>query len=267
MPVGSAPQIFSDPPYRQGIDYGSHFNDSMPIQEYLNWSRSWLAQARRVLKKDGSLWLLVSHEIAWQLVPIALEVGFHLYQWLTWFEGFGVNCTKKFNRCSRPLLWFVADPKRVVFNADAPEIRRPSDRLLYYNEKPPSEGGRANPDGKILDDVLGIRWKLKDNPSDPNEDNGSIPRVAGKHAERIKDSSGKSIFPTQLPLKLLRIIIAAGSNPGDLIVDPFSGSATTGVAALQLGRRYLGIEKSPTFAALSRERLTAEGESDVGQVG
>jgi site-specific DNA-methyltransferase (adenine-specific) len=112
MPLRLVPQIFSDPPYRQGIDYGPHFNDSMPIQEYLNWSRSWLMQARRVLTDNGSLWLLVSHDLAWRLVPHALDAGLHLHQWLTWFEGFGVNCTKKFNRCSRPLLWFVADPKR-----------------------------------------------------------------------------------------------------------------------------------------------------------
>ena len=106
------------------------------------------------------------------------------------------------------------------------------------------------PTGKLL-----IRWQLKDNPADPNEENGSIPRLAGTHAERIKDSQGKSVFPTQLPLKLLRKIIACASNPGDLILDPFSGSATSGVVAIEKGRRYIGIEKGEYFAAKSRERL------------
>src|SRR5262249_39176601 len=76
-----------------------------------------------------------------------------------------------------------------------------------------------------------------------------IPRVPGTADERLPE------FPTQLPLDLLRPVIGCASDPGDLVFDPFSGSATTGAAAVELGRHYVGIEKNPVFAELSRLRL------------
>jgi site-specific DNA-methyltransferase (adenine-specific) len=214
---------FADPPYNQGVDYGPHHDDAMPAAAYLAWCESWLKAAARLLTPDGSLWLLVSHEWAWQLVPIAMRAGLHVRQWLTWYETFGVNCTRKFNRCSRPLLWFVANPNRFVFNTDA--VRRPSDRQAKYADK------RANPAGKLWDDV----W--------------IIPRLAGTYGERIPD------FPTQLPIRLLRPIVGCASDPGDLVADPFAGSGTSGAAAVEAGRRYLGVEKSRRFAARARMRL------------
>jgi site-specific DNA-methyltransferase (adenine-specific) len=155
------------------------------------------------------------------------ELGLHQRNLITWYETFGVNCTRNFNRCSRLLFYMTRDPKRFVFDDEA--VRRESDRLAKYADK------RANPEGKLWDDV----W--------------IIPRVVGTAKERIEG------FPTQLPLDLLRPIIGCASEPGDLIVDPFSGSGTTGVAALEAGRRYVGIEKNPEFVRLSRMRLAAAG--------
>ncbi len=94
---------------------------------------------------------------------------------------------------------------------------------------------RANPNGKLWDDVWGI--------------NPKISRLVGNAAERLPG------FPTQLPLDLLQPLIGCASDPGDLVLDPFSGSATTGVAALIQARRFLGIERSEQFGALSRQRL------------
>lgn len=209
LEAGSVRLVFADPPYNQGVDYGPHHDDEMAPEAYLVWCEAWLKAAVRLLTPDGSLWLLVSHEWAWQLVPIAMSAGLHVRQFLTWYETFGVNCTRKFNRCSRPLLWLVQNPNRFVFN-DCPEIRRPSDRQTKYNDK------RANPDGKLLDDV----WV--------------VPRVAGTHGERIRG------FPTQLPIRLLRPIVGCASNPGDLVFDPFAGSGTSGVAAVEAGRHTSG---------------------------
>lgn len=177
-----------------------------------------------MLSPDGSLWLLVSLEWAWQIIPIALRAGLHLRQHITWYETFGVNCTRKFNRCSRPLLWLVKNPHSFVFN-DCPEIRRLSDRQTKYRDR------RANPAGKLWDDV----WM--------------IPRLAGTHRERIPG------FPTQLPVKLLRPIVGCASNPGDLVLDPFVGSGTSGQAALELGRGFVDIEGNERFAEQARIRL------------
>jgi site-specific DNA-methyltransferase (adenine-specific) len=232
MEPGAARLVFADPPFNLGVDYGPHYNDSKDQDDYLGWSDHWIRATSRLLAEDGSLWLLISHEWAWRLTGIAVQAGLHHRQTITWFERFGVNCTGKFNRCTRPLLWLVKDPRRFVFH-DCPEIRRPSDRQAKYNDK------RPDPRGKLLDDL----WE--------------IPRVAGTHAERIKG------FPTQLPIRLLRPIVACAPDPGDLVVDPFSGSGTTGVACLELGRRYLGIEQSEAFAIKSRVRL----ESHLAQAG
>jgi DNA modification methylase len=151
---------------------------------------------------------------------------------LTWYESFGVHCTRKFNRCSRPLLWLTHGPDRGHF--DASDIMVPSDRLEKYNDK------RANAAGKIPDDV----WTFN--------------RVAGTHRERIAG------FPTQLPVELLNRVVACASRPGDLVVDPFSGSGTTGRACIGLGRRFVGIEFSEEFAERSRGVLASVTPSLAG---
>ncbi len=102
---------------------------------------------------------------------------------------------------------------------------RPSDRQTKYKDK------RAVPGGKIWDDV----WQ--------------IPRLTGTSKERIPD------FPTQLPIELLRAIVGCSSEPGDLVVDPFNGSGTTGVACIEADRRYIGIDSSERFIDLAHKRL------------
>jgi hypothetical protein len=142
--------------------------------------------------------------------------AFHVRDVVTWYETFGVNNSagNKFNATSRRLLPAVKDPDRFVFHASA--VTRPSDRQEKYDDR------RASPGGKIWDDV----WE--------------IPRLVGTAKERLPG------FPTQLPLALLRPIIACCSDPGALVIDPFSGSGTTGAACVELGRRYLGFEQNPS---------------------
>jgi DNA modification methylase len=225
----SARLVFADPPYNIGIDYGEHHDDRMPPAEYLDWCRRWIGEAARLLTPDGSMWVLINWEWADHFGLMLREAGLHRRRWIVWYETFGVNCSNNFNRTSRPLFHMVKDPRpgRCVFHKGA--VNRPSDRQAKYNDP------RADPDGKIWDDVWGI--------------NPRIPRLVGNAKERIKG------FPTQLPKKLLRPIIGCATDPGDLVVDPFSGSATTAYVATELGRRCIGIEESSRFARLSRLRL------------
>jgi site-specific DNA-methyltransferase (adenine-specific) len=161
----------------------------------------------------------------------ALEIGailkhqmkLHLRSWIKWYETFGVNRARNFNKTSRHIFCCVKDEKRFVFNEDA--VKRPSDRLEKYADK------RANPAGKTWDDV----WQ--------------IPRLTGTCRERIPT------VPTQLPLAILRPIVGCASDPGDLVLDPFCGSGTTGVACIETGRKFIGIEKSESFSKLARQRL------------
>ena len=220
---GSARLIFADPPYNIGIDYGNDHDDKIDPEAYVDWTESWIYRAVETLTGDGSIWVMINHEYAADVEIVLRSAGTVVRNWITWYETFGVNCTRKFNRTSRRIFHAVKDPKHFVFHVEA--VRRPSDRQVVYNDP------RANPDGKLLDDV----WE--------------VPRLVGTAKERIPG------FPTQVPLEILNRIVACASDPGDLVVDPFSGSGSTGAAAVGLGRRYLGIERSREFVDRSRQRM------------
>jgi DNA modification methylase len=226
--------IFADPPYNIGIDYGEHMDDSMCQEDFIEWSEAWIRAAADLLAPDGSLWVMINDEWADVYGCLLRDAGLHRRAWIKWYETFGVNCSNNFNRCSRHIFYMVKDREHFVFDPTA--VHRPSDRQVKYGDS------RADPGGKIWDDVWGI--------------NPPLPRLVGTARERIPD------FPTQLPLALLTAVVDCASEPGDLVLDPFNGSGTTGEAALRLKRRYIGIEKSAQFAELARLRLiTAEAES------
>lgn len=226
--------IFADPPYNIGIDYGAGERaDKLPDNEYVAWCARWIRACADRLTDDGSLWVLMDNQYADYVGVTLRDAGLHRQDWIIWYETFGSNCQKRFNRCSRHLFHCTKHPSRYVFNREA--VNRPSDRHTTYRDK------RANPNGKNWDDVWGVTRK---------DGSGSIPRLCGTHRERIPG------FPTQLPLALLRPIIGCASDPGDLVIDPFCGSATTGAAAIELGRSFIGIEKQARFVALARQRLT-----------
>lgn len=216
--------IFADPPYNIGIDYGNGVKaDKLPGADYMQWAAEWIQDCRNVLTDDGSLWVMIGDEYAAEYCVALKAVGFTIRSWIKWYETFGVNCTNNFNRTSRHIFYAVVNPKKFIFNAEA--VSRQSDRQAKYGDK------RANPDGKIWDDV----WQIS--------------RVTGTSDERIPD------FPTQLPLAITRAIVGCASDAGDLVIDPFNGSGSTGVAAIELRRKYLGIEKSAEFCRLARMRL------------
>jgi DNA modification methylase len=217
--------IFTDPPYNIGVDYGDGQDaDLRSDDDYLGWVVEWLDICREILTDDGSLWVMIGDEYAAEYATILKGMGLTIRSWIKWYETFGVNCSNKFNRTSRHIFYAVKDPKRFVFHREA--VSRPSDRQTIYNDP------RANPDGKIWDDV----WE--------------IPRLVGNATERL------SGFPTQLPLDLVNPIVLCASDPGDLVIDPFNGSGTTGVSAIQSGRKYIGIELSEEFYSRASIRLS-----------
>jgi site-specific DNA-methyltransferase (adenine-specific) len=223
---GPARLIFTDPPYNIGIDYGEGEEaDLLSPQAYVKWVRQWFGLCWDCLTDDGSLWVMIGDEYAAEYCTELKATGFTVRSWIKWYETFGVNCSNKFNRTSRHILYAVKDAKSFVFNPEP--VTRPSDRQTKYGDS------RASAGGKIWDDV----WQ--------------IPRLTGTCSERIPD------FPTQLPLALVEPIVLCASMPGDLVVDPFNGSGTTGVASIKNGRKYVGIEKSEKFADISDMRMRA----------
>ena len=221
---GPARLIFTDPPYNIGIDYGDGEKaDRLPHDEYMCWVSDWVELCCDCLTSDGSLWVMIGDEYAADYHATLRSHGLTIRSWVKWYETFGVNCSNTFNRTSRHIFYAVKDPKSFVFNPEP--VTRPSDRQTKYGDS------RAAAGGKIWDDV----WQ--------------IPRLTGTCAERIPD------FPTQLPLALVEPIVLCASMPGDLVVDPFNGSGTTGVAAIRNGRKYVGIEQNEKFADIATERM------------
>lgn len=223
---GLARLIFTDPPYNIGIDYGDGEKaDLLSPQAYMKWVRQWLGLCWDCLTDDGSLWVMIGDEYAAEYCTEIKATGFTVRSWIKWYETFGVNCSNKFNRTSRHIFYAVKDQKSFVFNPEP--VTRPSDRQTKYGDS------RAAAGGKLWDDV----WQ--------------IPRLTGTCRERIPE------FPTQLPLALVEPIVLCASMPGDLVVDPFNGSGTTGVASIKNGRKYVGVEKSGKFADMADMRLRA----------
>jgi site-specific DNA-methyltransferase (adenine-specific) len=223
---GPARLIFTDPPYNIGVDYGDGEQaDRLSDAAYMKWVRQWFALCWECLTDDGSLWVMIGDEYAAEYAVELKATGYTIRSWIKWYETFGVNCSNKFNRTSRHIFYAVKDPASFIFNPES--VTRPSDRQTKYGDS------RASLGGKIWDDV----WQ--------------VPRLTGTCSERIPD------FPTQLPLALVEPIVLCASMPGDLVVDPFNGSGTTGVASVRNGRKYVGVEKSEAFADMATKRITA----------
>jgi site-specific DNA-methyltransferase (adenine-specific) len=239
LPPASVDLAFADPPFNIGYEYDV-YNDRQDRKAYLAWSERWLAAVRRVLKPHGSFYLAIGDEYVAELKVRLDDLGLTMRNWIVWHYTFGVNCKRKFNRSHAHILYYVMDPKRYTFNADA--VRVPSARQTTYADR------RANPAGKLPDDTWVLRPQEDPRCFPPESDTWYVARVCGTFKERTN-------HPCQMPEAVLERIIAVSSNPGDLVLDPFAGSGTTLAVAKRLGRRYLGIELSPEYAERVRERL------------
>ncbi len=215
--------VFADPPFNIGYKYDKYY-DKVKKKNYIAWTKDWMTVCKKVLKPHGSFYIAIGDEYAANVKTIADEIGLFMRNWIIWHYTFGQQTKNKFARAHTHIFYFVNDKKNFTFNSHT--IRVPSDRQLVYNDR------RANPVGKMPDDV----WNV-------------FSRVCGTFKERT------DWHPCQMPESLLKRIIAASSNPGDCVLDPFSGSGTTAAAAHQLGRNYVGIEISEKYVQNANERL------------
>ena len=244
LPAGQVDLIFADPPFNIGYEY-DEYDDRLQSEKYLAWSNTWMASVHRVLKPNGTFWLAIGDEYAAELKIAAQNTGFHCRSWVIWYYTFGVNCTRKFTRSHVHLFHFVKDKKNFVFNHNSPDLRVPSARQLVYNDT------RANPNGRMPDDTWILRPQDLTDGFNPDEDVWHFPRVAGTFKERA------GFHGCQMPEQLLARILRACTNEGDLIVDPFSGSATTLAVAKKLNRKFFGFELSKEYVRLGTKRLDA----------
>ncbi len=225
FPAESVDLIFADPPFNIGVRYDNS-GDSKEYREYVEWSKKWISEAAKLLKKSGSLYVAIGDEYAAEIRMIGREKNLFLRNWIIWHYTFGQHQRKKFSRAHTHIFYWIKDEREFRFNADA--VRIPSARQKVYSDR------RANPKGRIPDDV----WTFS--------------RVCGTFKERVGN------HPCQMPESLLERIILASSGKGELVLDPFCGTGTTVAVAQRLGRNFVGIDISPNYCKITRERLRQE---------
>ncbi|MEY3176090.1 MAG: adenine methyltransferase YhdJ [Planctomycetota bacterium] len=240
LPDQSIHLAFADPPFNIGYEY-DEYDDRMQEAQYIEWCTRWMQQLHRVLISTGTFWLAIGDEYAAELKVAAKQVGFHCRSWVIWYYTFGVHCKYKFTRSHAHLFHFVKDPRQFTFNHT--DIRVPSARQLVYGDP------RAESSGRLPDDTWILRPQDCPEAFTAEEDTWYFPRVAGTFKERA------GYHGCQMPEQLLARIIRACSSPGEVVLDPFAGSASTLITAKKLGRSYLGCELSEEYTKQGIARL------------
>jgi site-specific DNA-methyltransferase (adenine-specific) len=229
--------IFADPPYNIKKAEWDTFESQ---QDYVNWSIKWIEQAARVLKSTGTLYICGFSEI---LADLKLPASrfFRGCRWIVWHYKNKANLGEDWGRSHESILHFRKS-KQFTFNID--DVRIPyGNHTLKYPEHPQAETSQY---GKGSDGKDRI-WQPHPKGAKP-KDVVEIPTTCNGMHE-------KTPHPTQKPEELLRKIVLASSNPGDLVIDPFLGSGTTAVVAEQLKRKWKGCDLSLEYCQWAARRI------------
>ncbi len=232
LPRECADLVFADPPYNlqlegelmrpnntrvAGVD--DDWDKFADFAAYDAFTRDWLTACRDVLKPDGALWVIGSYHNIFRVGAQLQDLGYWILNDVIWRKTNPMPNFrgKRFTNAHETLIWAARSEKS---------------RCTFNYEVM-----------KALNEDLQMRsdWLF--------------PICSGP--ERLKNSQGKKAHPTQKPESLLRRILLASTNTGDLVVDPFFGTGTTGAAAARLGRHYIGIEQEKSYARMAARRIAA----------
>jgi DNA modification methylase len=233
IPDTSINLIFADPPYNMQLRNTLYRPDNSKVDgvndnwdkfssfaEYDNFCTLWLGECRRVLKDNGSIWVIGSYHNIFRVGKIMLDLGFWILNDITWYKSNPMPnfLGKRFTNATETLLWCAKSEECRHYTFNHKIMKR-------YNGN------------KQMTSV----WK--------------IPLCTG--GERLKGADGKKAHSTQKPEELLKRVILSSSKPGDLVLDPFFGTGTTGAVAKKLKRNFLGIEKEAEYITLAKNRINA----------
>ncbi len=231
LPKNSVDVVFADPPYNLQLDGELHRPDQSRVdacddhwdqfdtfKAYDDFTRAWLLAVRRVLKPNGTIWVIGSYHNIFRVGTVLQDHGFWILNDVIWrksnpmpnFRG------RRFTNAHETMIWASRDQdaKQYTFNYDAMKM--------------------ANDDVQMRSDWL-------------------FPICNG--GERLKDQEGTKVHPTQKPEALLQRVILSSTKPGDVVLDPFFGTGTTGAVAKRLGRNFVGIEREQDYIDAASARI------------
>lgn len=236
LPSESIDVIFADPPYNiKKADWDSFENQ----EEYIKWSMLWIEQASRVLKPTGTLYICGFSEILADLKHPATKL-FHSCRWIIWHYKNKANLGKDWGRSHESILHFRKS-KNFTLNIDNVRIPYGNHTLKYpsHPQATTSQYGNGKNDKHV--------WKP--NPL------GAKPRDVIECPTTCNGMHEKTPHPTQKPEELIRKMVLASSNIGDVVLDPFCGSGTTPVCSEQLQRKWLACDISSKYLEWTVNRL------------
>jgi modification methylase len=231
LPAASVDLIFADPPYNLQLQGDLKRPDDSKVDAvdddwdkfssfsaYDDFTRAWLMAARRIMKPSATIWVIGSYHNIFRVGAIMQDLGFWILNDVVWRKNNPMPNFRgrRFTNAHETMIW---------------ASREAGGKGYTFNYEALKAG---NEDVQVRSD-----WTL--------------PLCTGE--ERLKGRDGKKLHPTQKPEALLARVILSSSKPGDLILDPFNGTGTTGAAAKRLGRRYFGIERDSKYAEAARARI------------
>ncbi|WLS04564.1 site-specific DNA-methyltransferase [Shinella oryzae] len=233
LPDQSVDVIFADPPYnlqlggmltrpdQSQVDaVDDEWDQFASFSAYDAFTRAWLLACRRVLKPSGTIWVIGSYHNIFRVGATLQDLNFWILNDIVWRKTNPMPNFKgrRFQNAHETMIWATRDPKAKGYTFNYDAMKA------------------ANDDVQMRSDWL-------------------FPICSG--GERLKGEDGKKVHPTQKPEALLARILMASSKPGDVVLDPFFGSGTTGAVAKRLGRHFVGIEREQAYIDAARERIEA----------
>ena len=231
LPDRSVDLVFADPPYNLQLGGELLRPDNSKVDAvdddwdrfesfatYDAFTRAWMGECQRVLKDDGALWVIGSYHNIFRVGAVLQDLGFWILNDIVWRKSNPMPNFKgtRFTNAHETLIWATKSRGGKRYTFNYDAMKMANDELQMRSD-----------------------WTL--------------PLCTGE--ERLKDETGAKAHPTQKPEALLHRLIMASTRPGDLILDPFFGTGTTGAAAKRLGRRFIGIEREEAYARLAKERI------------
>ena len=233
LPPDSVDLVFADPPYNLQLEQALMRPDHSLVDavddawdkfasfaHYDDFTRAWLLACRRVMKKNATLWVIGSYHNIFRVGSTLQDLGFWILNDIVWRKANPMPNFrgKRFTNAHETLIWAAK-------GADAKGYTFHYEALKAGND-----------DVQMRSDWL-------------------FPLCTGE--ERLKDAAGRKVHPTQKPEALVARVLLAASRPGDVVLDPFFGSGTTGAVAKRLGRSFIGVERDRTYAAAALRRIAA----------